>query len=118
VASVFVDHNLSPSFARLLRQAGHAVTTAAEMQLDRASDVEILHIAGLTGLVVVTADEDFADLHRSSGLGHAGILILPQVHPQGVRGLADVVLWLLFSERPLRNELYAWSEASGWVREP
>jgi len=116
VATLLLDHNLSPQLARLFRRAGHMATTAAEMHLDQADDAEILRFAGATGLILVTADEDFAVLHPTRDPSHAGILLVPESRRGELRPVAEAVLWLLDSGWPLIGELYAWSAESGWRR--
>jgi len=116
VASLFLDHNLSPWLAALLREAGHAVTTARALGLDRASDAEILQHMARSGLIVVTADTDFVHLHELGQVEHAGVLLVPQ-RSRADTGLIVAALGEIFSSgRPLTNELYAWNAEVGWVR--
>src|SRR4051794_4146404 len=100
----------------MLRHAGHAVTTAREFGLDQATDAEILQHMARSGLVIVTADSDFARLHETRRLDHAGILLLPQVAGPKTAVIVAALTDLLRTEPPLVDELYAWSAAKGWVR--
>lgn len=66
-----VDMPLSPGLARWLRERGHDAVHAAELNLQRAPDEEILSRARLDQRTVVTADLDYP---RLLALAHA-------VHP-------------------------------------
>jgi predicted nuclease of predicted toxin-antitoxin system len=57
-----VDMPLSPTLAAWLRDNGHDAAHAAELDLKRASDVEILTRAEREGRTVVTADLDYPRL--------------------------------------------------------
>lgn len=57
-----VDMPLSPALAAWLRDNGHDAAHAAELDLKRASDVDILARAKEEGRTVVTADLDYPRL--------------------------------------------------------
>lgn len=59
-----VDAQMSPAVARWLREAGHEATPVREVGLREADDGAICAYALQTGAVVLTKDEDFAELAR------------------------------------------------------
>ena len=59
-----VDAQLPPMLAGWLRQVGHEAQAVREIGLREAEDPDIWRHALATGAVIVTKDEDFADLAR------------------------------------------------------
>ena len=59
-----VDAQMSPAVASWLREAGHEATPVREAGLREADDSAICAYALQTGAVVLTKDEDFAELAR------------------------------------------------------
>lgn len=57
-----VDAQLPPALARLLAERGHTAEHVHDIGLDRASDREVLLYAREHGAVLISKDEDFADL--------------------------------------------------------
>ncbi len=64
-----VDAQLPPALARWLVERGHEATHVFDLEMDRASDLEIWHLAAARGAVVVTKDEDFVTLRLTLGAG-------------------------------------------------
>jgi predicted nuclease of predicted toxin-antitoxin system len=116
VAGLLLDHNLSPRLAVLLRRAGHVAQTVRDLQLDAATDAEILRIAGRAGLIVLTADDDFIDLHRVTSTEHAGILRIPQPRRAEAATVVEALVSLLDAGFPLAGGLFAWTPEAGWQR--
>ena len=85
-----VDAQLPPALARWLRETGHEALPVREIGLREATDETICAHALRTGAVVLTKDEDFALLARSSGT-------------------APVVVWLRVGNCS-NAELRAWLE--------
>ena len=117
MASLLLDHNLSSRLASLLERAGHTAATAFEMHLDEAADREVLLVAARAGLILVTADNDFAALHRLGAIRHAGILLIPEFRRDEMRGIAEAIVALLGAGSEIEGELYQWRTTTGWVRE-
>src|SRR5579875_2343111 len=101
----------------MLRRAGHAAQTVRDMQLDTAADTEILQIAGRAGLIVLTADEDFARLHAVSQIEHAGILLIPQPNQQEAAAIVHEIVSRLDAGYPGRGELHRLTPEAGWLLE-
>jgi predicted nuclease of predicted toxin-antitoxin system len=57
-----VDAQLPPALARLLTQHGHVAEHVHDIGLGHAPDRDIWRIAGERGAVLITKDEDSADL--------------------------------------------------------
>lgn len=69
------DQHCPKAVARGLRAYGFDVTTAREVGLAEASDLEHLEYARHTGRVIFTRDSDFFDLHhRGIAQPHPGIV--------------------------------------------
>lgn len=85
-----VDGQMSPAVARWLREAGHEATPVREVGLREAEDSAICAHALQTGAVVLTKDEDFAELARGSGA-------------------SPVIVWLRVGNSS-NEELRAWLE--------
>lgn len=62
-----LDAQLPPALARWLRESGHEASAVREVGLREAEDEAICAHAAQTGAVVLTKDEDFAQLARSGG---------------------------------------------------
>lgn len=115
VASLLLDHNLSPRLAALLARSGHTVATARDVHLDAATDAEILQFASRTALTIVTADADFAGLHATSTVRHAGIVLIPQPRRQQAAHIVTEIVELLASGHPLPGELFRFIPETGWT---
>ena len=70
-----VDVNVGLVVAESLRDAGHDVVFAADLD-PRMPDEDILSVALSDKRVVVTVDTDFGNLVHRSRQSHAGILLL------------------------------------------
>ena len=108
---------MTPRIAELLNARGHPTTAAQDLGLAQAADSELLRRAGELGLILVSADDDFVQLHRVGSIAHAGILRVPQVTRERADVLSAAILELIGSNGPLENELYTWRVDSGWMRE-
>ncbi|HEY7293851.1 MAG TPA: DUF5615 family PIN-like protein [Dehalococcoidia bacterium] len=118
MASLFLDHNLSPRLASLLRRGRHDARTASDLRLDQASDADVLRAMSIAGRIVVSADDDYVRLHRAVSWDHAGILIVPETPRGGLIDLAAAIDSLLRSGHPEANELYRYARTAGWQLVP
>jgi predicted nuclease of predicted toxin-antitoxin system len=62
-----VDAQLPPALARLLTRHGHVAEHVHDLGLGHATDREISRIASDSSAVLITKDEDFADLVALGG---------------------------------------------------
>jgi predicted nuclease of predicted toxin-antitoxin system len=63
-----VDNQLPPALARwIARQSGCSSFHVADKGMSEFSDADIWHFAADHGLVLVSKDEDFANLHAKRG---------------------------------------------------
>jgi len=58
---LLTDQDVYALTVRFLRSLGHDTVTAAELELDRASDLEILRRAERGQRIVITRDRDFGN---------------------------------------------------------
>jgi predicted nuclease of predicted toxin-antitoxin system len=70
-----IDAQLPPSLADRLREAGHEAEHVNLIGLGPASDRRIWTYARSTQAVIITKDQDFADLARSNQRGAAVVWI-------------------------------------------
>ena len=78
---VYLDENLSPEIARLLRASGIDAVSAHEVRRHQVTDRAQLALATADGRAVVTRDvADFLMLSRqaiAANTEHAGIIVVP-----------------------------------------
>lgn len=72
---LLTDQDVYAATAQFLRGLGHEVVTAAERDLSRSADTELLRVAQAEGRVFVTRDRDFGSLVFQQALG-GGVLYL------------------------------------------
>lgn len=96
------DHDVFAATVTFLRAAGHDVTTAAELGMQQAADVDLLRAAHAAGRLLVTRDRDYGGLVFVRTVG-AGVIYLrmsptaiPAVHAELARLLS------LYDEAGLR----------------
>jgi len=70
-----VDMPLSPALAAWLREHGHDAVHAAELNLNRAPDVDILARAKSEGRIVITADLDYPRLLALARATDPGLIL-------------------------------------------
>ena len=70
-----VDVNVGIAVAHDLRQSGHDVTFAGDVDW-RMTDADMLSLAHGEGRIILTMDTDFGELVYSSRQPHAGVLLL------------------------------------------
>lgn len=70
-----IDAQLPPSLADRLREAGHEAEHVNRIGLGPASDRRIWTYAAVNQAIVISKDEDFADLARRSKRGPAVIWV-------------------------------------------
>lgn len=75
MASYLLDENLGRRAADALRSAGLSARTVREAGLRGQPDTAVLDYARQTGLVLVTLDLDFSNVHRFPLGCHAGIVV-------------------------------------------
>ena len=66
-----VDAQLPPALAKWLKTKGAEATAVRDLGLQAASDDEIWRLAASQGAIVVTKDEDFAQLAAADANGPA-----------------------------------------------
>ncbi len=57
-----VDNHLPTALTHWLRSKGHAALHARDIHLEKSEDIEIWEHAAKEGCVIITKDEDFANL--------------------------------------------------------
>ena len=77
---LYLDQMVRVEVADALRQLGHDVVRAADLDMARADDHEILERASKDSRVLVTLDEHFGDWAVLPLRIHAGVIRL-KVHP-------------------------------------
>jgi predicted nuclease of predicted toxin-antitoxin system len=106
---MLIDANLSPRVAERLRTAGFQATHVADVDLLTATDDQILRHAMDHGLIVITADSDFAMILALSGSATPSVIHLRYVAELGVDAHVD----LLVANLPqIENELATGAIAS------
>jgi len=70
-----LDQDVYAITLRYLRESGHDVITASELNLSRAKDAELLKTAGEQGRIFVTRDRDYGNLVFVHGAG-SGVIYL------------------------------------------
>ena len=73
---IYSDEHVGNAIVNGLRRRGVDVLTFREADLVSASDDEHLRRAHAEGRVMLTQDEDFAQMH-AEGFEHSGIIIIP-----------------------------------------
>ena len=83
-----LDQDVYALTERFLRDQGYDVTTASELGLSRAQDLDLLKVAGEQKRIFVTRDRDYGNLvfvhHAGSGVIYLRILPsdMDQVHAE------------------------------------
>jgi predicted nuclease of predicted toxin-antitoxin system len=72
---VLLDMPVSPVLLDILQAYGHTGVHAYQIGQNRASDEELLRIAGEEGRIVITADLDFPQLLALSNADGPGIIL-------------------------------------------
>ena len=93
------NENIPIEAVESLRRAGLDIVSVAET-MPRTGDVDVLEVANREQRVVITFDKDFAELvfreHRNA---LAGVILL-RIRPSSARVVADILTFLLKSDRP------------------
>lgn len=92
-----LDENMPGALALLLSEATHDVATAQEEGLCGANDPPLLAAATAEGRVLLTFDQDFADVRRYPPASHAGIVVF-RLKDQRWRTLEPAARSLLSSQ--------------------
>ena len=71
-----LDENLGNRGAKLLRQAGHQVSTVFEQHLSGASDPTVASVCAREGRCLITMDRDFASPLMFPPQNYTGIVVL------------------------------------------
>jgi hypothetical protein len=123
VAHFYLDHNMSLATAVELRRRRHQATTARDLAMEQASDVEHLLAATRLRAILVTHNaKDFILLNEAWNrwasvwqvdARHEGIIVTPDMwlEHQEARELSD----FLVGGYPLPNKIYVWQPQNGWV---
>lgn len=72
---LLLDQDVYSITERFLRKQGHDVFTAGELGLARATDTDLLKMAGNDGRIFITRDKDFGNLVFVHGVG-SGVIYL------------------------------------------
>jgi uncharacterized protein DUF5615 len=124
VAAFYLDNDVGPALAALLRPHGHTVETTAARRMRTDDDAEQLIEAWRNGQTLITHNlNDFVALHlgwrrypaawQVPAPSHPGILVLEQLPPVDT---APAIGRLLATNVPLADELYRWRRSVGWRR--
>ena len=83
----YLDENMSPKIAEILRSLGVEAASAHEADMAGADDEEQLDFAARQGMCLVTFNRnDFIELSRlylDSGRAHSGVIIVPRTFRGG-----------------------------------
>lgn len=105
---VYLDENLSPAIAQLLRRRGIDATSAQEVGNIQLDDRAQLAYATREGRAIVTANVvDFIDLARdavATNTEHAGIILVPSsFHGDEFQATTEAIVEGL---KPYRDDLH------------
>lgn len=104
VLRFFLDEDLSPKIARLLRDRRINAVSAHETGAQGRSDFEQLETAAVEGRCLVTRNrDDFIRLtlqFYTDGRPHHGVLIIPRSMPSDQFGMIARALFTFASQRP------------------
>lgn len=75
-----LDENLSPLYARTVRDLGHDAVSVVEIELSGADDTNVRAAAIDQQRILLTLDADFANVLRYPPTGTPGVVRL-RVHP-------------------------------------
>lgn len=97
---LLLDENIPRSLFEHLIAQGHDVVAVAE-RMSGAVDQEVLQLATQEERVLVTVDQDFANILRFPQFTHAGILFLRSkiINPAVIKQLLDGVLATVAPDR-------------------
>lgn len=103
---LYLDQMLRVEVADALRQRGHDVVRATDLDMARADDEEILERACQEGRVLVTLDAHFGDWAVLPLSTHAGVIRL-KVHPATVPNIMALLIAFLArtTDRTFANRL-------------
>ena len=93
----YLDADLSPKIAELLRRGGFDAVSALELQKDQSPDREQLDFATREGRCLVTKNtRDFAAISQEAvrqQIPHAGIILCPpSIRGSEFRAIADALI--------------------------
>lgn len=107
-----LDENLPDAARELLRTAGHDAATAREEGLAGTDDDTLLTTAAGEGRVLVTLDQDFANVRQYDPADTAGIIVL-RLRDQTLPIIRRTVVRLadLLSREPVSGRLWILDES-------
>ena len=92
----YLDENMSPKIAEIIRSLGAEAVSAHEVTMAGAADEEQLDFAARQGMCLVTFNRnDFIELSRlylDSGRAHSGIIIVPHTFRGDFRQTAKALV--------------------------
>jgi predicted nuclease of predicted toxin-antitoxin system len=87
-----VDNNLSPTFARLLTEAGHDTVHVRDYGMTATSDDQVLSRAKAEDRVLVSADTDFGALLAASGAARPSVPLVRRLVGRRATDMAAIIL--------------------------
>jgi predicted nuclease of predicted toxin-antitoxin system len=107
-----LDENLPEAARELWRTAGHDAATAREEGLAGADDGKLLTAATGENRVLVTLDQDFANVRRYDPADTAGVIVL-RLHNQTLPIIRRAIVRLadLLSREPVAGRLWILDES-------
>ena len=87
-----IDNAFSPRIAHILRDHGYDAFHVRECGLTTASDVKIVEVAEAESRIVVTADNDFADILVREHLLSPSVILIREDRPHRAQLIADLLL--------------------------
>jgi hypothetical protein len=126
LADFYADHNVAIDLAALLRERGHPVTTARDVDLEAAADeVQLLTAAKLGRILKTDNVKDFFLLHDAWQLWstewevtakHSGTLVIPAPPRWSSARAAEELDTFIRINAALPNNLFVWQPSRGWVQ--
>lgn len=112
-----VDENLPIEVAEMLRQAGHDAATVLEQHLGGTADAQLAVLCQHESRVLMTLDEDFADIRNYPPAEFPGLIVL-RLRQQDKPYVLDVLTRLVqvFRREPLEGHLWIVEESRVRIR--
>ncbi|MCI0512249.1 DUF5615 family PIN-like protein [candidate division KSB1 bacterium] len=103
----FADECTFGMTVRLIRELGFEVVRAQDLGMVGFSDAAIFAKAQQTKAVLITNDQDFADIRQYPPTHHYGIIVLKILpEPEAIKSVHAVLKVLLLTETDFHNTLF------------